>query len=428
MDAPPTADPPADRASSPDVDPGPRQVARLDSARRLFGDHDFRNYWFSSATFGLGIWAYITTMGWTALELTGSAFQVSVTNAVYFLPMFLFALPAGVAADAFDRRNVILVSRGASGVAVVVMAVMAATGTLTYPWLLVFSFLVGLSIIGELAARQAFVAHLVEPSDLVNATALTAVQGGVSRVLGPMAAGWLIDTVGDTGGYGLFAGTSLAFVWFFSRIRTPGTVERPAERRPLAEIRDGFRYLFGHRDALGIVGISILAGAVGWIHLALMPVVAKEVLEGGSVTLGLLGTAVGLGSVPGSIALSLTRDFRAEGRVYVGAMLLWGTAIVGFGYSRWLGVSVVALGLAGVGFGTQVILVRTILLRIVERNYHGRVLGTLMLTWGANVIGTLTGGSLADIVGVSHVVGFSGATIIAVTLGIVAWNPRLLRL
>jgi MFS family permease len=401
---------------------------RLEGVRTLFGTPDFRRYWAASAAFGLGIWAYLTAMGWTALELTDSAFAVSMVNVVYFLPLFVLALPAGVLADRRDRRRIPIVTRGLSGVSMIAMVGMAVADRLSYAWLLVFSAGVGLSVIAELSARQAFVAQIVSPRQLVNATALTAVQGGVSRVLGPLLAGWLLSVGGDAGGYAVYGASCALFVWFFWRIRTPGAVPgRGRGSKPMHDLVEGLAYLRGHRDALTVVGISVLSGVVGWVYLALMPVMARDVLDGGAVTLGALSMAVGIGSVPGSLALSVVRDFTAEGRTFAIAVVVWGAGIIVFGASPWLPLSLVALAAAGLGFGIQVVLTRTILLRIVDGTYHGRVMGTLMLTWGANVIGTFGAGAAAEALGAPVVVAVSGALIVGVLVVAVALNRSVLR-
>lgn len=415
------------------VDEGPELIraGRLDTVRALFGDADYRRYWGASAAFGLGIWAFLTAMGWSAAELSDTAFGVSLVTVVYFLPFFLFAIPAGVLADNMDRKKNAMFSRGFSALVGLVMAVLAGTSNLTYPVLLVSVFLVGLSVITELAARQAFVATLVPPRQLVQASALSSVQGGIMRVAGPLAAGALIGMMGDGGGYGLFAASGALFVWWFAGIGASGWVERAPDHqaRPMREIIEGMGYLRRHRDALGIVLISIFAGMVGWLYLALMPLVARDVLGGGAVLLGVLSMAVGIGSLPGSLGLAVVReDFSSEGRLFVAANLAWGVGIIGFALSTVVALSVALLVVAGLGFGLQVVLVRTILLRIVEPAFHGRVLGTLMLTYGVNVVGTLAGGSLADLLGVSTVVALSGCLIIISTLSITLWNRKLLRL
>jgi MFS family permease len=91
-------------------------------------------------------------------------------------------------------------------------------------------------------------------------------------------------------------------------------------------------------------------------------------------------------------------------------------------------VAAAALTVAGAGSGLQQVTMRTLLLRITEPAYHGRVMGTLMLTWGANVLGTLAGGGLAESLGVPTVIAGSGVLIIVVALAVVAWRPVTWRL
>ncbi|MFP4553641.1 MAG: MFS transporter [Actinomycetota bacterium] len=394
----------------------------------LFRLRDFRRYWYGAASFGVGIWAYITAMGWTALELTDSAFAVSLVNVVYFMPMFLFAVPAGVVADVVDRRKLAVVSRAVSAVVAGGLGLLAGAGHLTFAWLLVVSFIIGASIVSELSARQAYVAQIVPPSMISNAFALTAFQGGIARVIGPFIAGWAIARWGDAGGYWFFALTNVAFVWFFLRISVSGRPpERPGRARFRNELISGFSYLRHNLDAASVVATSVLCGAVGWVHLAMMPVVARDVLGGDSVVLGTLGMAVGLGSVPSSIYLSTRKRNGGEGKLYVGGLALWATGIAGFGLAQTQEMAVAMLFLSGIGFTAHTVLAQTLIIKLVPIDFHGRVLGLLGLTWGANIVGTLTAGALAETLGVGTVVVASAGVIVLVTATVVGLNRDLVK-
>lgn len=403
-------------------------LRREGTVRALFGDRSYRLYWYSSAMFGLGIWAFLTALGWTALQLTDSAFGVSVVNVAYFTPVFLFAIPSGVLADTVSRRLLVVGSRAACALLAAGLALLAAANTLSLTWLVTLAFAVGVTIVAEIAARQALVAQLVPPERLVNATALTNFQGGIARVLGPLGAGWLIAALGDSGGYWLFAATNLLFVvWFVQIPEQPlPSADPPSLRRATHDLVAGVRYLRSHATAGTIVMMGVLAGAMGYLYLALMPVMARDVLGGGPATLGWLNAAVGLGSVPGALLLSATSRVRREGRLYVAALLLFGLGVAGFGVSRTLPASMVLLALSGMGFGAHTILAQSILLRIVDPGYHGRVLGTLLLTWGANIGGTLLGGGLAESLGAPVVVALSGVAIVVAVGSLAVSNPRVL--
>ena len=108
--------------------------------------------------------------------------------------------------------------------------------------------------------------------------------------------------------------------------------------------------------------------------------------------------------------------------------MTWGLGVIVLAYSPWVPLSFVTLLIVGTAFATTFVLATGIVLRVVEPAYHGRVMGTMTLNWGANVIGTLAAGSIAEALGVSIAVGLSGVFIVAATIGIVLTHPRILKL
>lgn len=397
-------------------------------AAELLSTPDYRNYWLGSTSFALGIWSFFVSMGYSAKALTDSPLRISLVSVAYFVPMFVLALPSGVLADMRDRRSTVVLCRGACAVVACVMAALSATGHLTYPLLLALCFLTGTSVVLEIAARQAYVTQVVRPDQVAGATALGSVQGGLARVVGPLAAGALIASLGQAAGYLFFALTNAACVAVFLRIKASGVpVRRPG--RPLAELLEGLRYVRRTPDALTVVAVSILTGVVGWTYIALLPSVNKDVLHGGAVQLAALSAAIGVGSVPPSLLLAVRAGSpRAEGLLFYGSTVAWGLGVIAYGLTSSTVVAVVALTVAGAGSGLQQVVMRTLLLRLCDPAFHGRVMGTLMLTWGANVLGTLAGGGLAEAFGVGTVIAGSGVLILGVTGVAARLRPSTLRL
>lgn len=397
-------------------------------ATTLLAQPDYRNYWLGSTAFAFGIWGFILSMGYSARALTESPLRVSLVSVAYFLPMFLGALPSGVLADAVDRRKTVIVSRSVSALGALGLAGLTATDRLGYPALVALAALTGATVVSEVAARQAYVTQIVAADQVVGATALGSVQGGLARVLGPLAAGGLIAGSGETAGYLLFAVANLACVVVFLRIKASGRPPRAAGR-PVAELVEGVRYLLRTPDALAVTAVGLLTGVFGWVFIALMPSVVKDELGGGALMLGVLSMAVGLGSVPPSLLLALRSGHpRREGALFYAATLSWGLAVVVWGLTDSPVVAGLALAVCGAGNGLQQVLLRTLLLRITEPAFHGRVMGTLMLTWGGSVVGTLAGGGLAESIGVGPVIALSGAVIVVITLAILALRPATWRL
>src|SRR4051812_20174978 len=393
-------------------------------AAELLADHDYRHYWLGSTASGLGIWGFLVSMGVSARVLSDSPLRISLVSVAYFLPMFLLALPSGVLADTVDRRTTVMVSRGVSAAGALGLAALTAADRLGYPALLALCALTGATVVSEVAARQAYVTQVVRPEQVVGATALGSVQGGIARVVGPLVAGWLIGRWGQSAGYLFFAAANVVCVAVFLRIRASGVPVRSGGR-PLPELVEGLRYLRRTPDALAVVTVAVGTGVVGWVYLALMPLVVTDRLAGGAFTLGLLSTAVGIGSVPPSIALAVRSGLvRREGALFYLSTFAWAAGVIVYGLTSSTVVAFVALTVAGAGSGLQQVLMRTLLIRLTDPAFHGRVLGTLMLTWGANVIGTLGGGMLAESLGVGPVIVLSGALIVVVAVAVLVRRPQ----
>ena len=396
-------------------------------------NRDYRWYLLGGLTFSGSLWVGITAIGWVALELTGTPSGVTLVSVVWFAPFFLLALPAGVLADAVDRRALMIIARGLSAVLLTGAAVVAFAGLLSYPLLLVFAALTGTLIVVEMPARQAYVAMLVPRGQLVNAMAMLSSEGSISRVAGPLLAGFLLDETGAGGAFLAFAVLSLLIVVFTLPIRTPGRIER--ERPPGAsagrmhrELMEGLRHLAGHHDARALVVLGVLGGSVAWVYVTLLPVMTRDVFDGDAQLLGVLSAAIGIGQVPSTLLLAFYRNFRWTGAAYIGAMFTLGLAIVGYSMSTWVPLTMVLLAITGLTFSSLHILLNSMLLRIVEPRFHGRVIGAMTLTWGFNVLGLLSAGAIAETLGVQLAVGFSGAALMVCASGAVLLRPRLLRI
>ena len=414
-------------AADVDASPGSRVGQMLGP----LSNPDYRFFLAGASALGVGLWIHLTTIGWLALELTDSSFYVSLINVMWFVPFFLFALPSGVIADRFERRKVLIVIHTTSAAILTVHAVLGYTDLINYPMLVVLTLAMGSMVALELPARQSFLASLVSPKHLVNAMALNASNSGIMRFLGPLMAGLLLHNIGAGAGFTVFAMAEIFFLTMILRIKggrklppKPGDVVQ----KPIAELKEGLRYVRDNKEALALVSLAISTGAFGWVYIALMPVVARDVLGGDAFTLGLLSMGVGIGSVPGSLFLAFKQNITHPARWLMVAMFSWGALITAFAVSQWLPVSIALLAGVGLAFTSQNILARSTLLLVVDPRFHGRVFGLLSLTWGANIFGTVAMGTVAALLGVQLAVAGSGVLIVVCAATVLAYNPRLLRM
>jgi MFS transporter, ENTS family, enterobactin (siderophore) exporter len=288
-----------------------------------------------------------TAANWQVYGLTHSSLAVGLLTLANSAGMLAGLLAGGMLADRHDRRKLMLVSR-------VPLAVLAAllmvNSLLSHPalWAIyVLTLAMGLlSGLGGPAATAAIPA-LVGPERLAAAAALNAMGSQLGSLGGPALAGALIAGPGLAVCYGIDTGCFVVFgltLWFIRAL--PPTVR--AQRPGLRSMAEGLRYVRHNGVVGGMLAVDTSAMIFG-MPSALFPALAHQHFHGGSATFGLLAAAPGLGAMVGAATSGWTGKLRRPGVVVIGAGIVWGAAIVGFGLSHNLAVALGFLAVAGMG-------------------------------------------------------------------------------
>lgn len=362
----------------------------------LLRDPTFGPYFLGKLTSSCGMW--IQNLGAAVLmfDLTRSALMVGMVSVLQFLPATLFALIAGALTDRFDRRRLLVIGRGISGVTVTVLAVsvlIEGTGGFGGPiGLLGFVFVAGIGWTLSNPAQQALIPALVPPRDLEPALALNAAAPSLARTVGPAIGAGLLLVGGPALAF-LVAGPShllFAGVLLFIRGRPQ---ERPKQR---PSVFGGVRYLRDDRNAMFLVlGVAMVAIGADPV-VTLTPPLAAELGRGDDVV-GWLASSFGLGAVTFTLVLRSIRQ-RTSLRL-VGVAGFWLLA-VGLGVASIGGEVGVAMGgfvLAGFGFMMATVALNTRIQQRVPDELRGRVMALWGLAFlGSRPIGAIVNGGLAD--------------------------------
>ncbi|HET6369695.1 MAG TPA: MFS transporter, partial [Nitrospiria bacterium] len=258
--------------------------------------------------------------------------------------------------------------------------------------------------------RQSFIVDVIERrEDIGNAIALNSSLANAARLIGPPLAGLLIASAGEWLCFLLNGVSYLAAIAAVAAIRL---TLRPAPSHPknfLMELKRGVAYVFGFapiRSLLLQVGLISLAGLP---FTVLLPIFAKEVLHGDAATLGLLMGATGFGAFGGALYLAVRSSALGLETAIVVAAGLFGLALIGFGLSSTLWLSLLLLFLAGFGMIVQLASCNTILQTISEEGMRGRVMSFYTLAFiGLSPFGSLLEGSLAHRIGAPNTVIIGG--------------------
>ena len=350
----------------------------------------------------VGTWMQHVAMSWLVYRLTGSAMLLGVVGFTSQIPTLFIAPVAGVFADRWDRRRLLLATQSLAMLQAVILALVVLTGIVQVWQIIVLSLILGMVNAFDIPIRQSFVVEMVDQrEDLGNAIALNSSMVNGARLIGPAIAGLLVASVGEGICFVLNALSYLAVIMALAAMRIPPASPRPHSRRHiLHELQEGFMYAYRFGPIRSILLLLALVSLMGMPYSVLVPVFAKEILHGGAHTFGFLMTAAGSGALVGTLYLASRQSVRGLGWVIVRATILFAVGIAAFALSRNFSLSLAALALAGFGAMTIVASCNTVLQTILDEDKRGRVMSFFTMAFiGVAPFGSLGAGSMAGIIG-----------------------------
>lgn len=377
---------------------------RLRLMLRALSSRNYRLFFAGQSVSLVGTWMQQVAMSWLVYRLTGSALLLGVVGFVSQIPTFFLAPVAGVLADRWRRRPLLLATQTLAMAQAAVLAVFVLTGT-TPVWLIVaLSALLGVVNAFDIPIRQSFVVELVEKKeDLGNAIALNSSMVNGARLIGPSIAGVLVATLGEGICFLINATSYLAVIIAIAAMRLKPVPRRPGRKHILHELREGFGYAFDFKPIRYILMLLGLVSLMGMPYVVLMPIFAREVLHGGAHTFGFLMASVGIGAFCSTLYLASRTSVIGLGRVIAVAACVFGFGIAGFALSNSLVLSPLFLALAGFGAMAQIASSNTILQTIVDDDKRGRVMSFFTMSFmGATPIGSLMAGVVANRIGAQN--------------------------
>ncbi|GFO67998.1 MFS transporter [Geomonas limicola] len=352
----------------------------------------------------VGTWMQQVAMSWLVYRLTGSAFLLGVVGFASQIPTFVFSPVAGVLADRWNRRTLLIMTQALAMLQAVALAAAVFSGTIQVWHLVALSLVLGVVNAFDVPIRQSFVVEIIEDrEDLGNAIALNSSMVQGARLIGPSVAGLLVASAGEGVCFVLNAVSYLAVLLALAAMKLGPSPHLGKERRRVVqELKEGLRYAFDFTPIRSILLLVSLISLTGMPYTVLVPVFAKEVLKGGAHTFGFLMTAAGLGALIGTMTLASRKSVLGLGRSIALATVTMALGIAGFALSTNLTVSLAALVATGFGAVRVVAGSNTILQTIIEEDKRGRVMSFFTMAFlGMAPFGSFGAGTMAGIVGPS---------------------------
>lgn len=365
----------------------------------------FRRFWVANQVSNLGGLIQAVGAAWMMTGLTDSPGMIALVQASATLPVMIFALWAGALADNHDRRRIMLVAQGLMLAGAVGLTVAALAGWLT-PWtLLAFTFLLGAGGALNNPSWQASVGDLVPRAELPEAVSLNAMGFNMMRSVGPALGGLIVATAGAATAFAVNALSYLPLLGALAAWRAPPRPPGPPPEPLGPAARAGLRYVAMSPHLIRLMARGLLFGLGSISALALLPVVARDMVQGGAFVYGVLLGCFGAGAIAGGLVNPrLRRWLGTEGVVRL-AFLAFALALLLLSQARGLALAMPALLLAGASWVVALSLFNVAVQLSSPRWVVGRALAIYQMAtfggmaagswvWGATATGLGTPGAL----------------------------------
>jgi MFS family permease len=369
----------------------------------------------------------MVAQGWLVLDMTRSAFWVGVTAAASSLPTLFLSLIGGVIVDRYNRKTILLWTQGASMLLAFVLGIFTLTGTVTIAIIIVLAFLLGCVAAVATPAVQAFLSEMVDRDQLHSAVALNAAIFNASRVIGPAIAGLMIAWIGTGGAFRANGLSYFAVIAALLAIRTAVPRVKPAEHAPpFQSIREGIVYAWEHPLIRTIVLFVSVVSIFGWSFMSMLPVVAKQTFGMGSEGMGYLFSAFGLGSLSGTVLVSMSSGKIRTSAMVIGGIFTFALALTAFTFASDERVAMAFLFIAGIGMLSAFATMTATVQRMVEDRYRGRVMSIyLMVLMGFMPIGNLQVGFLSEYFGTAIAIRTGSVIVLMATFMLFSYRNEI---
>jgi MFS family permease len=355
--------------------------------------------------------------------LHATTFQVGALTAVEFAPFVIFGLPAGAIVDRLPRRPVLMTADVGRALALASVPITYAFDVLSYAQLVAVVFVTGSLTVFFDVAYQSILPALVEREQLADGNAKLEVSRSAAQTAGPGIGGLLIELMGAATAVIVDAASFVISAAFIRGIRA---AEPPIEkvdeadrglRRLVREIREGLRYVLGHRTLRLIAGSTATSNFFGSMSTAVFLLYAVRERGYSAGVVGLVFTIGNAGAIVGAVTTQrLTRAVNLGPAIVLGMLLaqlgflMLGLAPVSHAAAYFVGAWMLA------GFGSVMYNIDQVSLRqaITPQRMQGRMNASMrFMVWGTMPFGSLAGGVLGTALGLRPtlvVAGIGGLT------------------
>ncbi|HIC49355.1 MAG TPA: MFS transporter, partial [Dehalococcoidia bacterium] len=364
----------------------------------LLSNPRFRRFWcgllFNDAALAIEPLA----LGWLVLDMTNSPLWVGISAGVAGVGMTVFSPVAGVLADRYNRKYLLILSLAIQSLAALALGILLISDSLQLHHALVFAFVSGLTGSLKFSCKMALTLDLAGRHNLLKAVAANFFSMTIMGVVAPLAGGLILAELGMGPAFflvGILLLVSLLVVSLLKGIESP-------EYRATSHVDDlleGVKYVFRSPPVRLLILAVMVSETFGWAVESMLPVIARDELGLGPRGFSYLMSAGALGAAVTTVTISLVPNIENKGRLILLGMIGFGLGLIVFAFSKLFVLSLLCLALTfgcGVAYESGL---STLIQEVVPDRMRGRVLSFQTFSWGFSGMAGFHAGPIAAVLG-----------------------------
>ncbi|HZH63029.1 MAG TPA: MFS transporter [Metabacillus sp.] len=384
----------------------------------------FRIFISGSLVTRVGDWMDLVALNWAVLQFTNSPIFLGLINACRLIPTFLLSVPAGILADRYDRRRLLILIQ---------IGMMFLTFSLAYLvemkqtfWLFVFIVILR-SILAAMdpPIRNAYVPDLVPESLMTSAIAINTTIIHLARIVGPALAGMLLTVTDIENLFYINAWGTLGVLVSLIMIQSDSVSNSSKKDSEKPTLREAADYVRRQQSVQSLLILSVVPMVFGFPYTTMMPLFARDLLNLGPEGFGILLSISSVGALIGTAWLSLGKEIKDAGKWLIYSIMGFGLSLLLFIGTTNVLIAGVAMFLVGLTSQTYRTMSRITLQMHVPNHLRGRILSIALMDRGFIPLGALLIGAIATWAGTLWAGALMGIGCIAITLIIVTRRRQI---
>jgi len=349
-------------------------------------------------------------LGWLVLDITNSPLWVGISAGVAGVGMTLFSPVAGVLADRYNRKHLLILSLLVQSLAAIILGILLLMDFLQLYHALLFSFVSGLTGSVKFSCKMALTLDLAGRNNLLKGIAANFFSMTIMGVVAPLAGGLILAESGMGQAFLLVGALLLVSLMVVSLLKG---IESPQYRGSshVDDFLEGVRYMFRSPSVRLLILAVMVSETFGWAVESMLPVIARDELSLGPEGFSYLMSAGALGAAVTTVTISVVPNIENKGKLVLLGIIGFGIGLIVFAFSKLLILSLFCLAFTfgcGVAYESGL---STLIQEVIPDRMRGRVLSFQTFCWGFSGMAGFHAGPIAALLGAPIAVAVGGGVV-----------------